>query len=83
MVEREDVVPLRRAWDPASGKGGTRDGGEAGVEKPMPGEAGRKGSELEAAPEVGAGVDATDKVSLMSGSAHDATISRCAVPSRG
>lgn len=32
---------------------------------------------------AGAGVDAVDELSVISGSAHDATISSCVVPSKG
>ena len=49
-VEQERVALPRRVADSALGNGETRDGGEAGTEKPTMDEAGGKGSEVEAAP---------------------------------
>lgn len=95
LVGREGVVLQRRVRISALDKGGTWNGGGGeGMEQPTTEEGGSKGPEAEEAPVsqyanelfgaggVGAGAD---MISLISGSAiaHDATISRCAVPSRG
>ena len=82
---------LRWERDSALGKGGTQDGGEAWMEEPTTDEVVSKELEAEAVPAsqdakdmlrtggAGRGVDAVDKISLMSGSVHGVTISRCVV----
>jgi len=74
---------LRRERNSGLGKGGTRDGGGEGMEKPTTDEVGSKGLEVEAAPgsqdvndlsRTGGAGAGTSVDAVMSGTAHGATV---------